>query len=110
MAISPYSLISDTFFLDSFAERQWIDPHFPGTRLDCDPIEFVQQVHAYHKEGGAGLVDGYAPFCKHIFVPNFVEATLGALPITEENEHLLRTAYERRRPEELAVLTRFFPR
>jgi hypothetical protein len=30
------------------------------------------QVHALFKEQGGKLVDGYAPFCKHVFVPNFV--------------------------------------
>ncbi len=55
---------------------------------------------------GAQLVDGYAPFCKHVFVRNFVGAKLGALQITEENKHLLQCGYSRRRPEELPVLTR----
>jgi hypothetical protein len=31
---------------------------------------------------------------------------VGALEITAENKHLLRSGYTRRRPEELAVLTR----
>ena len=57
-------------------------------------------------QGGA-LVPGYAPFCKHIFVPNFVGAKLGALPITDSNRRHLQCGYSRRRPEELAVLTRF---
>ena len=52
------------------------------------------------------LVDGYAPFCKHVFVPNFTSATLNALPIDQENEPLLRSGYSQRRPDELAVLTR----
>jgi len=56
------------------------------------------------------LVDGYAWFCKHFFVPNFVGASVGVIPITDSNEHLLKTAYEARTPQELPVLTRFFPR
>lgn len=32
----------------------------------------VMQVHQLFKEQGCKLVDGYAPFCKHVFVPNFV--------------------------------------
>ena len=55
---------------------------------------------------GAQLVDGYAPFCKHVFVRNFVGAKLGALKITDENKHLLQCGYSRRRPEELPVLAR----
>ena len=56
---------------------------------------------------GSKLVDGYAPFCKHIFVRNFVGARLGAMQITDANRHLLQCGYSRRRPEELPVLTRW---
>lgn len=52
----------------------------------------------------------YAPFCKHIFVPNFANCEVPYLEITKDNEHLLRTEYQKRRPEELAVLIRYFPR
>ena len=55
---------------------------------------------------GQQVVDGYAPFCKHLFVPNFTKATVNALPITDDNRHLLQSAYSKRRPDELAVLTR----
>ena len=51
-------------------------------------------------------MDGYAPFCKHVFVRNFVGAKLGALQISDDNKHLLQCGYSRRRPEELPVLTR----
>ena len=34
----------------------------------------------------------YAPFCKHIFMPNFTETVVGELEITEENVHLLKYA------------------
>jgi len=56
--------------------------------------------------GEVEFEDGYAPFCKHIFVENFVGARVGAAKITSENEHLLRSGYSKRRLEELAVLTR----
>lgn len=56
------------------------------------------------------MVDGYAPFCKHVFVPNFTSASVNALAITAENEGLLKSAYSKRRPDELAVLTRCFPK
>ena len=54
------------------------------------------------------LRDGYAPFCKHIFIPNFTPALTYYSKITSENEHLLKSEYKKRRPEELAVLTRYF--
>jgi hypothetical protein len=55
-------------------------------------------------------VDGYAPFCKHVFVPNFIPGTkVGSIPITPENEQHLRSGYSARSDAELAVLTRWFP-
>lgn len=99
----------DTFFLDEFADRQWDDPKFSGTRMTCDKKQFVQRVHDLFHAGSAPLVDGYAPFCKHVFVTNEYDCRVGALPITEANKHLLVSGYTRRRPEEFAVLTRWFP-
>jgi len=102
------NLCGEVFFLDAFAQRQWDDPNYSGTRVSYDKAEFTRKIHVYHA-AGAELVDGYAPFCKHVFVPNFIGADLGALEITEENQSLLRSGYSRRKPEELPVLTRWFP-
>ncbi|KAL8428233.1 hypothetical protein Efla_005335 [Eimeria flavescens] len=55
------------------------------------------------------LKDGYAPFCKHIFVENFTDANVATLQISEDNQKLLRTGYIARRPEELPVLCRWLP-
>ncbi len=104
-AMTTSLLSGSTFWLDTFALRQWDDPDFAGTRIAHDKRDFVERVHAFHAEG-AQLVDGYAPFCKHVFVPNFVGATVGALAITDGNRHLVQSGYTKRRPEELAVLTR----
>ena len=43
-------------------------------------IDAAARIHEYHAQGAA-LVDGYAPFCKHVFVPNFVRAKAGAMPV-----------------------------
>mmetsp|Transcript_12985 Transcript_12985/g.37348 ORF Transcript_12985/g.37348 Transcript_12985/m.37348 type:complete len:249 (-) Transcript_12985:1700-2446(-) len=101
----------DVFFLDEFADRQWDDPNFSGTRFSCDRKAFVDRVHQVaEKQGPSGLVEGYAPFCKHVFVPNeYDDVTVSAVAITDENRRLLETTYARRRPEEFAVLTRYFP-
>ena len=109
-APSDDDLCGDVFFLDEFAMRQWDDPKYGGTRIAYDKAAFVREVHALHA-AGAGLVDGYAPFCKHVFVPNFLGpgVKVGAIPITPENEHLLRSGYSARSDAELAVLTRWFP-
>ena len=49
------------------------------------------------------LVDGYADFCKHIFIENdFTDAQVNILPITSENEHCLRTKYEARNDREVS--------
>lgn len=100
----------DTFFLDPFALRQWDDPKYSGTRVSFDKAEFVRKVHEHYISQGSELVDGYAPFCKHVFVPNFVGAKLGALEITDANIVHLKSGYKRRRPEELPVLSRWFNR
>lgn len=54
----------ETFFLDSFANRQWVDVKH-GTFLTIDKADFVQRVEEAYK-GGAKLIDGYAPFCKYV--------------------------------------------
>jgi hypothetical protein len=57
------------------------------------------------------LQDGYAPFCKHLFLVNdFSNVRVNVLPITPENEQCLRTRYEARNENELPVLTRYFDR
>lgn len=43
-------------------------------------------------------------------VNDFSDARVNVLPITEDNEHCLRTKYEARNAKELPVLTRFFDR
>jgi hypothetical protein len=101
-------LVTDVFFLDDFALRQWDDERYSGTRIDFDKAEFVRRVHEAHVSGAAPLVDGYAPFCKHVFVPNFVGAKVGNVEITSENERLLKSGYSARSDAELAVLTRWF--
>lgn len=77
--------------------------------MDLSVAEFEDVANQRYDE--SLLKDGYAPFCKHIFLINdFTDARLNVLPITNENEHLLRTKYEARNDKELPVLTRWFPR
>mmetsp|Transcript_39304 Transcript_39304/g.77324 ORF Transcript_39304/g.77324 Transcript_39304/m.77324 type:complete len:204 (+) Transcript_39304:77-688(+) len=102
--------------MDPFGARQFD----PANKAASCPIRFDEEKFTaeinriYEERKAAGqtqvLADGYAPFCKHIFVPNFVGADVGYLPITDENEHLLRSGYEARTEKELAVLSRWFPR
>lgn len=54
------------------------------------------------------MKDGYAPFCKHIFVENFTSSKSYYLPITSDNSCLIRTDYYSWADYELPVLRRFF--
>ena len=94
------------FVLDPFVLRQFDDPSYTGTRVDFDKQEFEDRINAHDSP----LVDGYAPFCKHVFVPNFIpSATLNYLKISADNEGAMRSAYEARTEQELPVLVRWFP-
>ena len=96
-----------TIALTIFARDRHFDPEFAGTKVtNMTPAEFTSRVNEMAE--GAPEAPGYAPFCKHVFVPNFVEANSGVVRITDENRHLLRTDYKARREGELPVLTRWF--
>jgi len=100
--------------LDQFALRQFAHGSSanPATSILCDADTFVKEVNSYYDAQCAKhappLVDGYAPFCKHIFMPNFTASVCSYLEITPANAHLLRSDYLARTPKELPVLTRFF--
>lgn len=117
--------------LGSLSARHF-DPAFKGTKISShDPVSFIAGVgailrgahtelmfvrdgaplHVHANRGPAFKVaPGYAPFCQHLFVRNFTNATAGVAEITEANASLLRSGYVARRPEERAVLTRWFER
>ncbi len=91
--------------LTDFVRRQF-DPAFAGTKIPVPPDEF-EGVLA--KLPPSRFVDGYAPFCKHLFIPNTFGVLSGTALITDTNRHLLCSDYEARREGELPVLTRWFP-
>lgn len=64
------------------------------------------QAHVNNHEPEA-LLDGYAPFCKLAVFKNWTDTRLMAVPISNENRALLRSAYEARMPKELPVLNRW---
>lgn len=96
--------------MDDFAMRQFTDPNYTGTKVDYDPEKFEDKVNEMFRAAGGKLVDGYAPFCKHVFVPNFAGVETSTVTIMPENQHLLVTGYEARTPKELPVLSRWFVR
>jgi len=115
------SLGNDSIWLDPFAYRQFDDAEYSGTKITGVTKEaFMKHVCGYYEERLAlekefpdrpVLVDGYAPFCKHIFIPNFSDCILqGEMEITNDNVSLMRSSYEARNDDELPILTRYFPK
>lgn len=93
--------------LTDFARRNW-QPGASGARVEgLTPEALVARCNEA-VAGGAPLVDGYAPFCKHLFLPNETPTRCGFAPITADNAHLLRSGYVARREGEMAVLERWF--
>ena len=97
-----YSLV-----LDDFAVRQFNNPDYTGTQVHYDLAKFETQINQYFASGKYPLVDGYAPFCKHVFVPNFAGVKCGYAKISSENEKLIKSGYEARKEGELAVLVQW---
>ena len=93
--------------IGTFAFRR----HFTGsdepcTRVTgCTSLELEEFLNEVHSE--ADLADGYAPFCKHLRIPNLTTTRLTALPI-KGRESLLRSGYVARRAGETPVLMRWF--
>lgn len=106
--MSDKALVVDPFCFRQFSDQP-ASQNYLGTVLDLSIAEFESIVNARYDE--SLLKPGYADFCKHLFVVNdFTTATTNVLPITSDNEHLLRTRYEARNDKELPVLARYFPK
>jgi hypothetical protein len=90
--------------MTDFALRNW-EPRASGTRmLGITPEELVARCNT----SAGPLVDGYAPFCKHLFLANDTPTRCGFAPVTDANRGLLRSGYAARREGEMAVLERWF--
>jgi hypothetical protein len=57
--------------------------------------------------GNARIIEGYAPFCKLLVVPNFTDVKVGSMPITLENYQYLRSGYSPRTDDELPIFSRW---
>jgi len=100
-------MVVDPFCFRQFAEHD-ASKSYGGTVFSLPVAEFEDIVNSRFEE--ANLKDGYAPFCKHIFLVNdFTDAKVNVLPLTKENEHLVRTEYAARSDKELPILQRFVP-
>ena len=96
--------------MTKFAERQF-SRDFAGTKIinHLDPQGFESYINLLLKgDDPPKLVDGYAPFCKHIFIEGMKGITVGVTEITRENEKMLKSGYRVRNTGELPVLTRWF--
>ncbi|KAG5178864.1 flagellar associated protein, partial [Tribonema minus] len=95
--------------IDPFCLRQFNDESYTGTKIHYSPEQCEEEINK-HFQKNPTTHDGYASFCKHIFMPNFMGVEGAIVRITPENEALLRSGYQARTPKELAVLARWFPR
>ena len=104
---SEKNLVVDPFCFRQFAETD-ASKSYGGTVFDLSISEFEDIVNNRYEE--SNLKDGYAPFCKHIFLVNdFTDARVNVLPLNEKTIPLVRTSYEARNDKELPVLQRFIP-
>lgn len=107
MAAYPSAVIvSMSIALTDFARTRL----FPKDRRlnaiqDISPQEFEQYLNEHEP---IKVLDGYAPFCKLRVHRNWTSTRCYTMPITDENRHLLRSAYEARTKAELPVLVRWF--
>ena len=93
--------------ITDFALRNW-EPDASGTRVvGITPEALVATCNAATADG-IQLIDGYAPFCKHLFLSNNSRTRCGFAPITDANRRNLKSGYRARRDGERAVLDRWF--
>jgi hypothetical protein len=89
--------------ITDFALRNWQEG--ASTRiLGLTPESLVALCNGSDTE----FIDGYAPFCKHLFLENTSDTRAAFAPITDENRPFLRSGYLARREGERAVLERWF--
>lgn len=102
------NLVVDPFCYRQFAEKE-NSKGYAGAVFNLSIEKFEEIVNSQFDS--SQLKDGYAPFCKHVFLVNdFSDARVNVLPITPGNEHCLRSKYEARNDKELPVLARSFDR
>lgn len=104
---SPRKDMAVKIAMTEFALRNW-EPGASGTKIEgIEPEQLVAKCNTA-VSAGAKLVEGYAPFCAHLFLENTTPTRCGFAPITDDNRHLLQSGYRSRREGELPVLERWF--
>jgi hypothetical protein len=95
-----------TIALTEFARTRLFPADGRRTAIqDITPAQFVERLNA---EAPERVIPGYAPFCRLHVHRNWTSTKGSVIPITDENRHQLRSAYEARTREELPVLVRWF--
>lgn len=98
--------------------RHFGNPKFAGTKItDIESADFLDNMKvALTPEGtpssSAFVTDGYAPFCKLVFIRNFTNAENPVCEIADDNRHLLQSGYKLREgalPGEVRYLARWMP-
>ena len=110
LRMSTFSQYTDKEFplvMDDFGIRQFNNPDYTGTQVHFDIAQFEERVNEYYASGNYPLIEGYAPFCKHLFVPNFAGVKCGYTEITPQNKAIIKSGYESRKEGELAVLVQW---
>eukprot|EP00927_Polykrikos_kofoidii_P067614 TRINITY_DN63056_c0_g1_i1.p1 TRINITY_DN63056_c0_g1~~TRINITY_DN63056_c0_g1_i1.p1 ORF type:complete len:258 (-),score=37.56 TRINITY_DN63056_c0_g1_i1:164-937(-) len=110
--------MATTIVLDPFAAKTFVEPGETAKGrafIEFDKAEFEARINSWYEEqiaaGKDPLRGGYAPFCKHLFVPNFVSGLPDSvLPVNEETMPFLKSGYVSRTDKELPVLARWFPK
>lgn len=93
--------------LTQFAIDRHFDPQKVGTIItDRSPEVFQQQARQLATQPNT-VCDGYAPFCKLMFLENWTDTRSGTTEINSRNESFLKSEYVSRTPGELPVLTRW---
>ena len=76
-----------------------------NTIQDVTAAEFERYLNEHP---ALAVLPGYAPFCQLHVHRNWTNTRCLTLPVTEQNRHQLRSAYEARNKNELPVLVRWF--
>ncbi|OEU10567.1 hypothetical protein FRACYDRAFT_193864 [Fragilariopsis cylindrus CCMP1102] len=108
MASTTKNLVVDPFCYRQFQQYEQ-SKTYGGTVFSLSIEEFEKIVNERYKS--ENLQEGYAPFCKHIFLMNNFTGSDGkanTLPV-KGNEHLIRSEYAARNDKEVPVLQRFIP-
>ena len=106
--------------ITDFGKRHF-DSKFGGTKITSKTpeefeLELSKLINLYDKDSGASneewsgvkIINGYAPFCKLIAIPNFTNARVGSMPIDMANYQYIRSGYSSRTEKELPVMSRWF--